>query len=96
MIFKVSKMYVDHQEDRKIFSRNHVINFGNLTKLRRQKSVFYGYTDISINTALLFLTKKKKTDNASFTENLDVQDENSDEKKTQLEFFIKQFMNSIP
>ena len=39
---------------------------------------------------LLFLTKKKKkTDNASLTENIDVQDENSDEKETQLEFFYK-------
>ncbi len=45
---------------------------------------------VSINTALTFLNKeKKKTDNASLTENIDVQDENSDEKETQLEFFYK-------
>ena len=75
----------------KICFKKSSINSGNLTKTSKAKvSFLHGYTESVSIQHLLFLTKKKKkTDNASLTENIDVQDENSDEKETQLEFFYK-------
>lgn len=91
MIFKVSKMYVDHQEDREDLYQEIVFQLWKSYQKFEGKSQFSTWLyRVSINTALTFLNKeKKKTDNASLTENIDVQDENSDEKETQFEFFYK-------
>ena len=89
MIFKISKMYVDGKEDREDLFQEIIYQLWKSYQNFEGKSQFSTWLyRVSINTALTFLNKeKKKTDNASLTENIDVQDENSDEKETQLEFF---------
>ena len=91
MIFKISKMYVDNQDDREDLYQEIVFQLWKSYQKFEGKSQFSTWLyRVSLNTALTFLNKeKKKTDNAYLTENIDVQDENSDEKETQLEFFYK-------
>lgn len=98
MIFKISKMYVDGKEDREDLFQEIIYQLWKSYQNFEGKSQFSTWLyRVSINTALTFLNKeKKKTDNASLTENIDVQDENSDEKETQLEFFYKAVLELNP
>ena len=77
MIFKISKMYVDGKEDREDLFQEIIYQLWKSYQNFEGKSQFSTWLyRVSINTALTFLNKeKKKTDNASLTENIDVQDE---------------------
>lgn len=99
MIFKISKMYVDGKEDREDLYQEIVFQLWKSYQTFEGKSQFSTWLyRVSINTALTFLNKeKKKTDNATLHENVDFEDENSDEKETQLQLFYKAVheLNSI-
>lgn len=84
VVFKISKMYMDNFDDQKDLFQEIIYQLWKSYQNFEGKSQFSTWLyRVSINTALTFLNKeKKKTDNASLTENIDVQDENSDEKET--------------
>ena len=90
MIFKISKMYVDGKEDREDLFQEIIYQLWKSYQNFEGKSQFSTWLyRVSINTALTFLNKeKKKTDNAYLTENIDVQDENSDEKRNTIRIFL--------
>ena len=98
-IFKISKMYVDGREDREDLFQEIVFQLWKSYQNFEGKSQFSTWLyRVSINTALTFLNKeKKKTDNATLYENIDIAEENSDEKEIQLQLFYKAVheLNSI-
>jgi RNA polymerase sigma-70 factor (ECF subfamily) len=91
MIFKVSKMYVDHQEDREDLYQEIVFQLWKSYQKFEGKSQFSTWLyRVSLNTALTFLkSEKRKPDNAFLHENLDVAEESSDDKEVQLQLFYK-------
>lgn len=91
MIFKISKMYVDGREDREDLFQEIVFQLWRSYQNFEGKSQFSTWLyRVSINTALTFLNKeKKKTDNATLYENIDIAEENTDEKEIQLQLFYK-------
>lgn len=99
MIFKISKMYVDGREDREDLFQEIVFQLWKSYQNFEGKSQFSTWLyRVSINTALTFLNKeKKKRDNATLYENIDIAEENSDEKEIQLQLFYKAVheLNSI-
>ena len=91
MIFKVSKMYVDHQEDREDLYQEIVFQLWKSYQKFEGKSQFSTWLyRVSLNTALTFLkSEKRKPDNAFLHENLDVAEESQDDKEVQLQLFYK-------
>ena len=91
MIFKVSKMYVDHQEDREDLYQEIVFQLWKSYQKFEGKSQFSTWLyRVSLNTALTFLkSEKRKPDNAILHENLDVAEELQDDKEVQLQLFYK-------
>ena len=91
MIFKVSKMYVDHQEDREDLYQEIVFQLWKSYQKFEGKSQFSTWLyRVSLNTALTFLkSEKRKPDNAFLHENLDVAEELQDDKEVQLQLFYK-------
>ena len=91
MIFKVSKMYVDHQEDREDLYQEIVFQLWKSYQNFEGKSQFSTWLyRVSLNTALTFLkSEKRKPDNAFLHENLDVSEESQDDKEVQLQLFYK-------
>ena len=91
MIFKVSKMYVDHQEDREDLYQEIVFQLWKSYQKFEGKSQFSTWLyRVSLNTALTFLkTEKRKPDNAFLHENLDVAEDIADDKEVQLQLFYK-------
>ena len=91
MIFKVSKMYVDHQEDREDLYQEIVFQLWKSYQNFEGKSQFSTWLyRVSLNTALTFLkSEKRKPDNAFLHENLDVAEESQDDKEVQLQLFYK-------
>ena len=91
MIFKVSKMYVDHQEDREDLYQEIVFQLWKSYQKFEGKSQFSTWLyRVSLNTALTFLKfEKRKPDNAILHENLDVAEELQDDKEVQLQLFYK-------
>ena len=91
MIFKVSKMYVDHQEDREDLYQEIVFQLWKSYQKFEGKSQFSTWLyRVSLNTALTFLkSEKRKPDNAFLHENLDVAEESQVDKEVQLQLFYK-------
>ena len=91
MIFKVSKMYVDHQEDREDLFQEIIYQLWKSYQKFEGKSQFSTWLyRVSLNTALTFLkSEKRKPDNAFLHENLDVAEESQDDKEVQLQLFYK-------
>ena len=91
MIFKISKMYVDHQEDREDLYQEIVFQLWKSYQKFEGKSQFSTWLyRVSLNTALTFLkSEKRKPDNAFLHENLDVAEESQDDKEVQLQLFYK-------
>ena len=91
MIFKVSKMYVDHQEDREDLFQEIIYQLWKSYQKFEGKSQFSTWLyRVSLNTALTFLkSEKRKPDNAFLHENLDVAEELQDDKEVQLQLFYK-------
>lgn len=91
MIFKISKMYVDNPDDREDLYQEIVFQLWKSYQDFEGKSQFSTWLyRVSLNTALTFLkTEKRKPDNGFLHENIDVAEENSDEKETQLHLFYK-------
>lgn len=91
MIFKVSKMYVDHQEDREDLFQEIIYQLWKSYQSFEGKSQFSTWLYwVSLNTALTFLkSEKRKPDNAFLHENLDVAEESQDDKEVQLQLFYK-------
>ena len=91
MIFKVSKMYVDHQEDREDLFQEIIYQLWKSYQKFEGKSQFSTWLyRVSLNTALTFLkSEKRKPDNEFLHENLDVAEESQDDKEVQLQLFYK-------
>ena len=91
MIFKISKMYVDNQQDREDLYQEIVFQLWKSYQKFEGKSQFSTWLyRVSLNTALSFLkTEKRKPDNGFLYENLDVAEEETHQKEIQIDFLYK-------
>ncbi|RLZ12817.1 sigma-70 family RNA polymerase sigma factor [Faecalibacter macacae] len=92
ILHKVSKMYMDNDEDRNDLIQEIVLQLWKSYERFEGNAQFSTWMyRVSLNTALTYFKKeKKKTDKYTFLDNLDRIDEvDSNEKETQLELFYK-------
>lgn len=91
MIFKISKMYVDNQEDREDLYQEIVFQLWKSYQKFEGKSQFSTWLyRVSLNTALTFLkSEKRKPDNGFLHDNLDVPEDESLQKEIQIDFLYK-------
>lgn len=90
MIFKISKMYTDGNEDREDLFQEIVYQLWKSYQTFEGKSKFSTWLyKVSINTALTFLAKEKKMVKVSFPDHHLLAAEEPHEKETQLQFFYR-------
>ena len=91
MIFKISKMYVDNQDDREDLYQEIVFQLWKSYQKFEGKSQFSTWLyRVSLNTALTFLkNEKRKPDNAFLHENLELAEEETQQKEIQIDFLYK-------
>ena len=91
MIFKISKMYVDNQDDREDLYQEIVFQLWKSYQKFEGKSQFSTWLyRVSLNTALTFLkNENRKPDNAFLHENLELAVEETQQKEIQIDFLYK-------
>ncbi|AMR43065.1 sigma-70 family RNA polymerase sigma factor [Elizabethkingia anophelis] len=88
MIFKISKMYLENQEDREDLFQEIILQLWKSYQAFEGKSQFSTWLyRVSLNTAITFLKRdKKRTDKNELHENIDIEDEQNTDKELQTEF----------
>ncbi|MCT3802981.1 sigma-70 family RNA polymerase sigma factor [Elizabethkingia anophelis] len=91
MIFKISKMYLENQEDREDLFQEIILQLWKSYQAFEGKSQFSTWLyRVSLNTAITFLKRdKKRTDKNELHENIDIEDEQNTDKELQTEFLYK-------
>ncbi|AKH93572.1 sigma-70 family RNA polymerase sigma factor [Elizabethkingia anophelis] len=91
MIFKISKMYLENQEDREDLFQEIILQLWKSYQAFEGKSQFSTWLyRVSLNTAITFLKRdKKRTDKNELYENIDIEDEQNTDKELQTEFLYK-------
>ncbi len=91
MIFKISKMYLENQEDREDMFQEIILQLWKSYQAFEGKSQFSTWLyRVSLNTAITFLKRdKKRTDKNELHENIDIEDEQNTDKELQTEFLYK-------
>lgn len=91
MIFKVSKMYLENQEDREDLFQEIILQLWKSYQAFEGKSLFSTWLyRVSLNTAINFIKRdKKRTDNGVLYETIDIEDDQSNHKEQQIEFLYK-------
>ncbi|KUY19988.1 RNA polymerase subunit sigma-70 [Elizabethkingia miricola] len=91
MIFKISKMYLENQEDREDLFQEIILQLWKSYQAFEGKSQFSTWLyRVSLNTAITFLKRdKKRTDKNELHENIDMEDEQNTDKELQTEFLYK-------
>ncbi|UKY85803.1 RNA polymerase sigma factor [Elizabethkingia anophelis] len=91
MIFKISKMYLENQEDREDLFQEIILQLWKSYQAFEDKSQFSTWLyRVSLNTAITFLKRdKKRTDKNELHENIDIEDEQNTDKELQTEFLYK-------
>ncbi|OPC00698.1 RNA polymerase subunit sigma-70 [Elizabethkingia meningoseptica] len=91
MIFKVSKMYLENQEDREDLFQEIILQLWKSYQDFEGKSLFSTWLyRVSLNTAITFIKRdKKRTDNGVLYETIDIEDDQSNHKEQQIEFLYK-------
>ncbi|KUG12898.1 RNA polymerase subunit sigma-70 [Elizabethkingia sp. HvH-WGS333] len=91
MIFKISKMYLENQEDREDLFQEIIFQLWKSYQAFEGKSQFSTWLyRVSLNTAITFLKRdKKRTDKNELHENIDIEDEQNTDKELQTEFLYK-------
>lgn len=91
MIFKISKMYLENQEDREDLFQEIILQLWKSYQAFEGKSQFSTWLyRVSLNTAITFLKRdKKRTDKNELHENIDMEYEQNTDKELQTEFLYK-------
>ncbi|MCT3906981.1 sigma-70 family RNA polymerase sigma factor [Elizabethkingia anophelis] len=91
MIFKISKMYLENQEDREDLFQEIILQLWKSYQAFEGKSQFSTWLyRVSLNTAITFLKRdKKRTDKNELHENIDIEAEQNTDKELQTEFLYK-------
>ena len=91
MIFKISKMYLENQEDREDLFQEIILQLWKSCQAFEGKSQFSTWLyRVSLNTAITFIKRdKKRTDNRALSETMDIEDDQSNHKEQQIEFLYK-------
>ncbi|MCT3727321.1 sigma-70 family RNA polymerase sigma factor [Elizabethkingia anophelis] len=91
MIFKISKMYLENQEDCEDMFQEIILQLWKSYQAFEGKSQFSTWLyRVSLNTAITFLKRdKKRTDKNELHENIDIEDEQNTDKELQTEFLYK-------
>ncbi|MEL5903482.1 RNA polymerase sigma factor [Elizabethkingia anophelis] len=91
MIFKISKMYLENQEDCEDLFQEIILQLWKSYQAFEGKSQFSTWLyRVSLNTAITFLKRdKKRTDKNELHENIDIEDEQNTDKELQTEFLYK-------
>ena len=91
IIFKISKMYLENQEDREDLFQEIILQLWKSYQAFEGKSQFSTWLyRVSLNTAITFLKRdKKRTDKNELHENIDIEDEQNTDKELQTEFLYK-------
>lgn len=91
MIFKISKMYLENQEDREDLFQEIILQLWKSYQAFEGKSQFSTWLyRVSLNTAITFLKRdKKRMDKNELHENIDIEDEQNTDKELQTEFLYK-------
>ena len=91
MIFKISKMYLENQEDREDLFQEIILQLWKSYQALEGQSQFSTWLyRVSLNTAITFLKRdKKRTDKNELHENIDIEDEQNTDKELQTEFLYK-------
>ncbi len=100
ILHKISRMYMDLPEDREDLIQEIILQLWlSYPKFKEESQFATWMYRVAVNTAILYLKKdKKRPDNQSITENIDIGDIEADHaKNSQLEYFYKavQELNSV-